>query len=249
MKTKLLTAVALCGLTINGLCQQASAAPGPRQWGLGAVKAAVCADGSHLAVNNRGELWTSKDHNTWQYKELTVRTFLRGATYGNGLFVIVGGSYLDEPGVILTCRDGKTVIRRKSPTKANLYSVAYGQGQFVAVGDKDTLLTSKDGVVWKRQAARTQDVQFSAVTFGNGTFVAVGDSGTVLTSTDGITWQSRHSGTASYLSKASWDAGWFVVSGGDGTLLTSADGVEWTSQNSEASTRLASSLPTATAVQ
>jgi len=95
---------------------------------------------------------------------------------------------VDEPGVILTSRDGMTWTRRRSPTKANLYGIAFGNGTYVSVGDNGTVLTSPDGVIWKRRAGGASELLLSSLAFGNGTFVALGDSGTVLTSTDAVHW-------------------------------------------------------------
>ncbi|AFV77252.1 hypothetical protein Theos_2262 (plasmid) [Thermus oshimai JL-2] len=56
-------------------------------------------------------------------------------TYGNGLFVAVGGA-------ILTSSDGVTWTRQSSGTSNDLYAVTYGGGLFVAVGGLGTILTS-----------------------------------------------------------------------------------------------------------
>ena len=58
-------------------------------------------------------------------------------TYGNGLFVAVGGS-----GTILTSPDGVTWTARTSGTGNGLRGVAYGNNTFVAVGEYGTILTS-----------------------------------------------------------------------------------------------------------
>ncbi len=64
-------------------------------------------------------------------------TSLSGVTYGNGLFVAVGGS-----GTILTSPDGMTWTQQTSPASEILYDVAYGNGTFVAVGYRGTIVTS-----------------------------------------------------------------------------------------------------------
>ena len=55
--------------------------------------------------------------------------FLHGVTYGNGIFIAVGGD-----GTILTSADGITWTSRTSGTTSNFYGVTYGNGTFVAVG-------------------------------------------------------------------------------------------------------------------
>jgi photosystem II stability/assembly factor-like uncharacterized protein len=59
--------------------------------------------------------------------------------------------------------------------------VTYGNGLFVAVGDRGAILTSTDGVNWTRLTSPTR-YSLSSVTCGNGLFVAVGEDGIILTS-------------------------------------------------------------------
>jgi len=98
----------------------------------------------------------------------SVTTPLSAVTYGNGLFVAVGGD-----GTILTSPDGVAWTRQNSDTTSWLSAVTYGNGLFVAVGGDGTILTSPDGVAWTRQNSDTTS-WLSAVTYGNGLFVAVG---------------------------------------------------------------------------
>jgi hypothetical protein len=74
------------------------------------------------------------------------------------------------------------------PTVNNLSSVTYGNGQFVAVGDNGTILTSPDGVTWTSRGSGTSS-NLNSVTYGNRQYVAVGGN-SVLGSTDGIIWNS-----------------------------------------------------------
>jgi photosystem II stability/assembly factor-like uncharacterized protein len=99
---------------------------------------------------------------------------LKSVTYGNGLFVAVGGR-----GAIFISPYGADWTKLNSPTRNFLYGVAYGNNTFVVVGDGGTILTSPDGVNWTKQASGTSR-NLHGVTYDNGTFVAVG--GTILTS-------------------------------------------------------------------
>ena len=62
-----------------------------------------------------------------------------------------------------------------------LTAVTYGNGLFVAVGDRNAILTSPDGVTWTQRASGTVGF-LRGVTYGNGTFAAVGERSTILTS-------------------------------------------------------------------
>lgn len=76
-----------------------------------------------------------------------------------------------------------------SPTQETLNAVAFGAGQFVAVGEKGVILSSPDGRLWSPRASGSS-VRLRGVTFGSGLFVAVGDEATVLLSHDGQQWWS-----------------------------------------------------------
>src|SRR5437773_11973168 len=67
----------------------------------------------------------------------------------------------------------------------NLSNVAYGNGQYVAVGLLGTIATSTDGGIWVVRQSGTQKNLYSII-YGNDQFVAVG--ATILTSTDGVNW-------------------------------------------------------------
>jgi hypothetical protein len=167
---------------------------------------------------------------------------LSGVTYGNGLFVAVGGS-----GTILTSPDGAIWTARNSGTSNFLYGVTYGNGLFVAVGittvgtgDEGFILTSPDGVTWTQRTPPTSD-WLIGVTYANGTFVAVGgvggaySSSTILTSSDGVNWTQQTSPVSNLLAGVTYGNGLFVAVGGSGTILTSPDGMTWTQQTSPAS--------------
>src|ERR1700730_1161734 len=55
---------------------------------------------------------------------------------------------------------------RSSPGTNDLFGVAFGNGQFVAVGDQGTILTSGDGTNWMAQSSGTAS-RLSTVRFLN----------------------------------------------------------------------------------
>jgi hypothetical protein len=81
-----------------------------------------------------------------------------------------------------------------SGTTQNLWSVCYGAGQFIAVGEGGTILASPDGATWTARASGTTK-WLVGVTYANGQFAAVGEVGTVVVSYDGVTW---HGGLAGF---------------------------------------------------
>lgn len=73
-----------------------------------------------------------------------------------------------------------------------IYSVAYGNNTFVAVGAAGVIFTSAgtDGETWTARTKAGASVNnFNKVTFVNGTFFAQQQSDNVQYSTDGITWR------------------------------------------------------------
>lgn len=75
---------------------------------------------------------------------------------------------------------------------ANLQSVTYGKGVYVAVGDNGQIVTSYDAQNWIAQNSHTT-MNLHAITFSDvlQQFYVVGDDGYVLSSADGINWNVR----------------------------------------------------------
>src|SRR5262245_34480065 len=90
-------------------------------------------NGILVQISHQGRVLTSANGCKWAEQCVPCRTFVRGVAYGNSIFVAVGGSYIDVPGVILTSHDGTNWIRRNCKNKTTLYGVAHGHGLFVAV--------------------------------------------------------------------------------------------------------------------
>ena len=157
---------------------------------------------------------------------------LYGVTFGNGIFVAVGGN--DSVDAIITSDDGATWTWQISYISGPLYGVAYGNGTFVAVGRDyysgvGAIVTSDDdGVTWTSRTSGT-DITLYGVTCNNGRFITVGGGGTILTSDDdGVTWTSRTSGISNTLYGVTHGNGIYVAVGSGGAILTSDDnGVTW----------------------
>ncbi|QYR23341.1 hypothetical protein KZ483_10735 [Paenibacillus sp. sptzw28] len=78
--------------------------------------------------------------------------------------------------------------RNPLPAGYDLSAVTYGNGTFVAVGSRGTILTSGDGSNW---VSRPSGIPYDLVdvAFGNGRFVAMNKDGVFLTSSDGTSWK------------------------------------------------------------
>jgi hypothetical protein len=120
---------------------------------------------------------------------------LAAVVFGHGLFVAVGtgtqSAGLGPPvsySLILTSPDGLNwtqIIPQDGGVGGGpgLVDVAYGNGQFVAVGPQGLFVTSRDGVNWAPQSVDDLgNNRLNAVSFGNNTFVSVGEKATILQS-------------------------------------------------------------------
>src|SRR5438874_1510560 len=63
--------------------------------------------------------------------------------------------------------EGGSWLEQEAPTLSSLFDVAYGRERFVTVGNEGAVLTSSNGVNWRRVEAGT-DERLRAVIFGAG---------------------------------------------------------------------------------
>jgi hypothetical protein len=168
---------------------------------------------------------------------------INGATWGNGIFVLVGGYFdpnpydTEPPALLLTSSDGINWETRNAGVTAILNNVTYGGGEFVAVGASGTIITSPTGAAWTGRYSGAS-VSLSGVAYGEGQFIAVGNSGTILSSTDLLSWQGQASTVTQNLNEVAFGNSIFVAVGQSGTITTSPDGVNWTQQTSGASANI-----------
>jgi len=117
----------------------------------------------------------------------TMEETLNGITFGNNQFLTVGS----DGWLSITSDDGDGFTALTIPTGAkHLYSTAYGNDIFVAVGDDSVVVYDKDGL--SDPVLKANKYSFNDVTFGNGVFVAVGNDEIIYTSTDGDDWTQVH---------------------------------------------------------
>ena len=130
--------------------------------------------------------------------------------------------------------------RYSQPADSRLFTIAYGNNIFVAMGyvmgvDAEIygeILTSTDGVSWTvREGWGFTDYIFYDITYAQNIFVAVGSDGVVITSPDGINW-TKGTSPALGLSGVIHGNNIFVAVGTFSTIITSPDGKSWTKRNS-----------------
>lgn len=126
------------------------------------------------------------------------------------------------------------------------YSVAFGNGRYIACGTSGFAVTSEDGSVWSETDLFPEDWDrlkgtLKAIRWNGERFVAVGSWGTVLTSSEGDTWESYQDsiGNTSIafedvtFGNDMWVAvGWSGSAEGGHHIFTSSDGMSWEEQES-----------------
>lgn len=200
-------------------------------------------NGKFLAINGYiyappgGTTSSSVDGFHWTVHPVTnsvVAGMSHGVAVANSNFVAFGDSesYVGDPagtnGLIQFSPDGLTWSQPLVIPSVQLWSLAYGNGTYVAVGQSSgaaAVATSNDGTLWKTQTFPGQRVLYQ-VAFGSGSFVAVGGSEAVLTSSDGSNWLAQAVVPGTNVHSIVYGQGMFVANA-QPYSLTSKDGTNW----------------------
>jgi hypothetical protein len=126
---------------------------------------------------------------------------------------------------------------RSTPTSNNLFAVTAGEEQFVAVGQRTTILRSLDGIHWSQVPFGQPGYgDLFSVAYGNGMFVAGGESNVLLiVSPDGENWTGKMSVAGDQkIYGLTFANGRFVAVGRVAAdeipyVLTSTNGIDWES--------------------
>lgn len=116
--------------------------------------------------------------------------------------------------------------RHPYPQANHLTGITYGSGQFVAVGERGSILTSPDGDAWTWQDSGTKE-SLKSPAYGGGRYVVLGQRDNLFTSPDGATWTLVDlPAEIGSLMDVAYGNGLFVAVATSG-WATSADGVSW----------------------
>jgi hypothetical protein len=188
--------------------------------------------------NNYGPnaIFTSPDALAWMSHIQPPANYpITALAYGGGRYV--AGSN-DDGGVLGSSSDGIDWTFHHLPTPSEFYAVAWGEGVFVAAGNRGCIFSSRDGETWTMRSPGAE-ANLRSVTRGNGCYVAVGNEGLIFTSPPGVAWTQQPAATTNNLRSVTFGSGRFVAVGEGGgirtNILTSTDGVTWTRQGPSAS--------------
>ncbi len=229
----------------DGIFWTISRIPGPPLTGI------VFGDNRFVAVGGADFILTSEDGTKWQTNHLAAcsQCELRSVTYGNGVFVAVGGKWSPANNIysplIETSSDGEHWLEGPYLLLEGVLSkVSFADGRFFT-----ETLTSVDGVSWTTVSATNpipnlfdesdafeleDEIRGSSrpalsgkIARSEDKHVAVGNNGWIITSTNGRHWVQEESGTYRHLKDVAANSQTFVVVGNGGTILTSLGGTKW----------------------
>lgn len=221
------------GLSVDGVLwtKWEAGIPGLRQ-----LNAILFARGRFLAVGDGGIILASPDGERWEQRMPDTLGFnLQDIAFGQRGYVAVGHgrpavshgeTYRSAGGFILTSPDGLAWTARRNPAHDDLFSVAYGNGRYVAAGEGGRIFSSPDGKSWTLRKSGSEARLFS-VAYGAGLFVVVGWGGTILTSPEAMLWTDRSVPVERFLRKVIFNGRQFVAAGTASAICTSADGLRW----------------------
>src|SRR5262249_45665076 len=151
------------------------------------VERITWANGLWVGVAEHGDITTSPNGINWTGQSTgTPYSDHEGVTFGNGLWVVVGGYFRDpqyENGAITaiyTSRNALTWTRTPINAGKRLRDVTFAQGKFVAVGNDGLVLISSNAVDWVNYYLPFENLR--RIQYANGRFVAVGNNGTLFSS-------------------------------------------------------------------
>lgn len=187
---------------------------------------------------------------TWTSRTAPSNVFWQDVTYGNGVYVAVGGGYGRGSGSMYSTDSGATWTSGNLNKSVDWMFVTFGSGRFVAVSDYVSaelahyFAWSSDGISWtetKLSVSVTQLFRLSKLVYGGGIFVASdkrgGNRGSFLVSNDGgESWTARGPITTTtnddMWETVGYDGSNFIaLSPGLQKMAVSSNGFSWTQQD------------------
>ncbi|MFQ9975731.1 MAG: hypothetical protein ACLRVN_05360 [Butyricicoccus sp.] len=195
--------------------------------------------GKFIAVGRTGAITYSLDGINWTFDRLgpIMGKWNSVCYYDRGFEVIGQGGGDGDPAY---SEDGINWEPDDLLFYADNWTLAYGNGTLVAVGDNSpeygAIYSNNSTHYGFRKANLTKNKNWSSVCYGNGKFVAVAkDSNTAAYSEDGISWTLTEMPTSSGWGSVCYGNGKFIATSfSQGLFAYSIDGVNWISDTYQA---------------
>ena len=171
--------------------------------------------------DDSGVIWTSANANFNDYSRID------GIAFGNGTWVAFTDNKIlrsTDNGETWTVVADNTLTSYQMPAiPRKIFSIAYANNRFVAVGNASKMAYSDDnGETWTAVADSTFDtsVTIYAIAYANNRFVAVGSSGRMAYSSDGVNWTAVADSTfgTSSIRRIAYSNNRFVAVGDSGKM-------------------------------
>lgn len=180
-----------------------------------------------VAVGDAGRIVFSKTglNGDWANQTSGSAINLLDVTYGNGLYVAVGGIPAVSS-IILTSPDGISWTDRSIGLSNQLDRVIFANNQFYSVGMGGVRASSADGISWGNDSAGPNP--WTSVVFGNGIFLIADDASSIHTSATFAGFPNATgsvSAAAVYASVFIPERSIFVLVGDTGQTYTTTNGV------------------------
>jgi hypothetical protein len=152
-----------------------------------------------ILLSSDGSTWTSRSMGLFSASEQNVLS-IYSIIYQGNRFVAAGNPLNSNYNDVFISTDGNNWVGSNVMTLSRIYSVSYGNKQFVAVGsnhcgsgcDRTIISSSSDAYTWKTfpydwspdwgLGGLGPNADFFSVAFGDSQFVAVGDAGMICSS-------------------------------------------------------------------
>lgn len=139
-------------------------------------------------------------------------------------FVAIG------PDIVGRSIDGYQWSVAELPTEEQVYSLAWCEDQYLAVGDDGFMMSSSDGSQWTQLSKNSFDLtgtlELNELATNGPIIVGVGEAGVIVTGRHGTDWERRSAPIEAEFNAVIWTGSAFWTAGQYG-VLRSTDGVHW----------------------
>ena len=197
-------------------------------------------NGLFVAVGANGTILSSPNGMNWTARTPSANftNTLRAVTAGGGQFVAVG-----EKGSIVSSANGTSWTERPQGSGYSFVDVAYGGGQFAAIGpgpqvpngegggftiNTNIIFTSPNGAAWLQQSAPVYHANYflDAIAYGNGRFL-INEGGQMIESLNGVNWNRITAFVTDPLGKLKFAQGKFFQGNVQSIRVSSDNGLSW----------------------